>query len=168
MSGLGEAAFDRRLVLPRPRPQPLEQGVLARGEHEDAECLGHRLTHLRGALDVDVEHDEAAPGQLLLDRFARRAVPGSTEDLGVFEEATGLDPGEEGGLVDEVVVATVDLPDERGRVVAEMLKTPPYRSRRRWTSVVLPAPDGPLMTSSSPRPSVPGSESSCDMQIIAG
>ena len=35
-------------------------------------------------------------------------------------------------------------------MVADTLKVPSKRCSRRWTSVVLPTPEGPLMTRSSP------------------
>ena len=89
--------------------EALFQRVQGRRQDEDANHVGpHCLGKLLAPLPVDVEDDVAAGVQRALHRVAGGAVP-VAEHLGALEEFPALPQTREGGLVDEVVVAAVDL-----------------------------------------------------------
>src|SRR6478752_7456237 len=100
--GLGAAADETAYeLLPRRRLE------------EDEQRLGHRLAHLPGALQVDLQHRRLAGRQGEVDGPARGAVAGGLVDHGPLEQVALLDHGVELLVGDEPVVDAVLLAGTR-------------------------------------------------------
>ena len=74
-SSLGDpqAALDLLGIVGSPSDQACAQRVQRRGRDEHLDRLGHRLAHLAGALDLDLQHDGHAGAHAVSS--SERSVP---------------------------------------------------------------------------------------------
>src|SRR5262245_55208368 len=107
--GFGHAPANDVVAVLRPRLEPpLELGHRTRQyEHAD-EIARSMIAQLLRSLPVDVEHYVAAGRQCRLYRRARRSVA-MIEHPGRLEQITVAHHGVEARLIDEMIVAAVNL-----------------------------------------------------------
>src|SRR5215210_635761 len=106
--GRAQARVDLLGVVRAAAHEPRAQRLARRGRDEHLERLGHRLAHLPGALDLDLEHDRLAGAQPPLELGTQRAVPAAGVG-GVLDELARVDAALEIRVVEEVVVDAVLL-----------------------------------------------------------
>ena len=95
-------------VLRTPFEAALEL-LCRRRQNENADQVGARfLTQLLRALPIDVEQNVAARLQCLGHRLARRAIA-MPKHFCPFQEFTLRDHGVEAGVINEMIIAAIDL-----------------------------------------------------------
>src|SRR6478672_8654261 len=104
-----EPALALGLALGATADEAAYELVPRRRLEEDEQRVGHRLAHLAGALEVDLEHRRVARGQREVDRAAGRAVAGGLVDHRPLEQVALLDHRVELLVGDEPVVDAVLL-----------------------------------------------------------
>src|SRR5687768_10585913 len=101
--GVLHSALDHRIGILTPRAHAPLELLDGRGQDEDADAIGIERAHLARALPVDLEDQVLAALHRVEDHLLRGAVAVAVY-LGALEEFAPLAHGEEGGVVDVVVV----------------------------------------------------------------
>ena len=125
---------------------PLE--LVDAGGDEDRHRARHLVLDAERSLGLELEQRNVAVRRDPVELRAERAVAVAGDVLDVLEELAARDACEEVVVGEEPVLAAVLLPGRRSRVVAETVASiAGTRATSSRISVPLPAPDGPVTTS---------------------